>query len=115
MISRLKVPIITRVRIPVDCAIGGKSSAIHRRTQHQNPLWHNWVHQRSETRDKLRKDLGILCVEMEAAGLMDDFHCLVIRSICDYADSHKNKWWQPYTATTAAADAKELLSIIPAQ
>ncbi|PGH34629.1 hypothetical protein GX50_02519 [[Emmonsia] crescens] len=67
------------------------------------------------TRDKLREDLGILCVETEAAGLMDDFSCLVIRGICDYADSHKNKRWQPYAAATAAAYAKELLSLIPAQ
>jgi len=75
----------------------------------------NEVIKDSETRDRLRKDLGILCVEMEAAGLMDEFSCLVIRGICDYADSHKNKRWQPYAAATAAAYAKELLSIIPAQ
>ncbi|KAL3482117.1 nucleoside phosphorylase domain-containing protein [Aspergillus californicus] len=65
------------------------------------------------TRDLLRKDTGILCVEMEAAGLMDTFPCLVIRGICDYADSHKNKRWQPYAAATAAAYMKELLTIIP--
>jgi hypothetical protein len=45
---------------------------------------------------------------------MNSFPCLVIRGICDYADSHKNKRWQPYAAATAAACAKELLSIIPA-
>ena len=50
---------------------------------------------------------------MEAAGLMDSFPCLVIRGICDYADSHKNKKWQPYAAATAAAYMKELLSVIP--
>jgi nucleoside phosphorylase len=43
------------------------------------------------TRDKLVQELGILCFEMEAAGLMDNFPCLVIRGIGDYADSHKNK------------------------
>jgi nucleoside phosphorylase len=75
----------------------------------------NEVIKDSEIRDKLRTDLGILCVEMEAAGLMGEFSCLVIRGICDYADSHKNKIWQPYAAATAAAYAKELLSIIPAQ
>jgi nucleoside phosphorylase len=75
----------------------------------------NEVIKDSETRDKLRTDLGILCVEMEAADLMDEFSCLVIRGICDYADSHKNKRWQPYAAATAAAYTKELLSIIPAQ
>ncbi|KAI1192144.1 hypothetical protein F5B17DRAFT_437029 [Nemania serpens] len=62
-------------------------------------------------RDKLRKDLGedVLCVEMEAAGLMDNFPCIVIRGICDYADSHKNKVWQEHAAGLAAAYAKELL------
>ena len=55
-----------------------------------------------------------MCFEMEAAGLMNDFGCLVIRGICDYADSHKNKKWQPYAAATAAACAKEILSVIPA-
>jgi len=67
------------------------------------------------TRDQLNSDLGgVLCFEMEAAGLMNFFPCLVIRGICDYADSHKNKQWQPYAAAAAAACAKELLSIIPA-
>lgn len=46
---------------------------------------------------------------------MDSFPCLVIRGICDYADSHKNKIWQPYAAAVAAAYAKELLLVIPAQ
>ena len=40
---------------------------------------------------------------------------MVIRGICDYADSHKNKIWQPYAAATAAAYAKELLRVIPGQ
>ncbi len=50
---------------------------------------------------------------MEAAGLMDNFPCLVVRGICDYADTHKNKQWQPYAAATAAAYAKELLNTVP--
>ena len=44
---------------------------------------------------------------------MDNFPCLVIRGICDYADSHKNKRWQQYAAATAAAYAKEIISVIP--
>jgi nucleoside phosphorylase len=51
----------------------------------------------------------ILCFEMEAAGLMNHFPCLVIRGVCDYSDSHKNKRWQGYAAMTAAAYAKALL------
>ncbi|PQE05542.1 ankyrin repeat-containing protein [Rutstroemia sp. NJR-2017a BBW] len=69
----------------------------------------------AKLRDKWAKDKGIFCFEMEAAGLMDSFPCLVIRGICDYADSHKNKVWQPYAAATAAAYAKELLHVIPGQ
>ncbi|KAH7143738.1 hypothetical protein EDB81DRAFT_796262 [Dactylonectria macrodidyma] len=65
------------------------------------------------TRDRLMKQLNMACFEMEAAGLMDDFPCLVIRGICDYADSHKNKVWQPYAAAAAAAYSKELLNFIP--
>jgi len=75
----------------------------------------NMVVKDSATRDRLKKDMDILCVEMEAAGLMNSFPCLVIRGICDYADSHKNKRWQPYAAAVAAAYMKELLMIIPAQ
>ncbi|KAK6516883.1 hypothetical protein TWF506_006767 [Arthrobotrys conoides] len=68
----------------------------------------------AQTRDRLSSQLdGAICFEMEATGLMNHFPCLVIRGICDYADSHKNKLWQPYAAATAAACAKELLSIIP--
>jgi len=52
---------------------------------------------------------------MEAAGLMDDFPCLVIRGISDYADSHKNWKWQQYAAATAAAYAKTLLSLVTPQ
>jgi nucleoside phosphorylase len=75
----------------------------------------NQVMRSAADRDRLSAELGgVLCFEMEAAGLMNSFPCLVIRGICDYADSHKNKRWQPYAAATAAAYAKEVLSIIPA-
>ena len=60
-------------------------------------------------RDRLSAERGVLCFEMEAAGLMDHFPCIVIRGICDYSDTHKNKKWQGYVAMTAAAYAKDLL------
>jgi nucleoside phosphorylase len=65
-------------------------------------------------RDSLAVEKNILCFEMEAAGLMNRFPCLVIRGICDYADSHKNKDWQGYAAMAAAAYANALLRrIVP--
>ena len=74
----------------------------------------NRVIKDAKTRDQLSSELnGVLAFEMEAAGITDGFSCLVIRGICDYADSHKQKKWQSYAATTAAAYAKELLLTIP--
>lgn len=74
----------------------------------------NKVIKDGRARDQLARELGILCFEMEAAGLVDTFPCLVIRGICDYADSHKNKQWQDYAAATAAGYAKELLYMVHA-
>ena len=34
---------------------------------------------------------------------------LVIKGVCDYADSHKSKKWQNYAAATAAAATKGFL------
>lgn len=61
------------------------------------------------TRDRLREEFNAKCVEMEAAGLMNNFPCIVIRGICDYADAYKNDDWQKYAALSAAAFAKEFL------
>ena len=74
----------------------------------------NQVMRSAAERDRVSTELGgVLCFEMEAAGLMNSFPCLVVRGVCDYADSHKNKQWQAYAAGTAAAYAKEVLSVIP--
>jgi len=67
----------------------------------------------ADARDRLAEKEGVLCFEMEAAGVMDRFPCVVIRGICDYSDTHKNDIWQGYAAATAAAYAKELLGVIP--
>jgi len=64
-------------------------------------------------RNELIRDVGdILYFEMEAAGLMTKFSCIVIRGISDYADSHKNDAWQHFAAAAAAACTKELLSYL---
>ncbi|KAF2003275.1 purine and uridine phosphorylase, partial [Amniculicola lignicola CBS 123094] len=65
-------------------------------------------------RDQLGAELGALCFEMEAAGLLNSFPSLMIRGISDYSDSHKNKDWQFYAAVNAAAYAKELICTVPA-
>ncbi|KAL3458987.1 nucleoside phosphorylase domain-containing protein [Aspergillus heterothallicus] len=73
----------------------------------------NQVMKDATKRDRLATELGVYCFEMEAAGLMDQLPCLVIRGICDYCDSHKHKQWQGYVALSAAVYAKLLLGIVP--
>lgn len=64
-------------------------------------------------RDRMAATRGVLCFEMEAAGLMNDFPCLVIRGISNYSDTHANAEWNGYAALAAAAYAKELLKVMP--
>ncbi|KAF2398579.1 purine and uridine phosphorylase [Trichodelitschia bisporula] len=61
-------------------------------------------------REWLRKKC--ICFDMEAAGLMNNFPCLVVRGISDYCDGNKNDAWQNYASAVAAAYTKTLLSVI---
>jgi nucleoside phosphorylase len=64
------------------------------------------------TRDRIAKELGVLCFDNQSAGIMSDFPFLVIRGISDYSDSHKSRLWQGYAAATATAYTTELLKFI---
>ena len=64
-------------------------------------------------RDRLAEHHGVLCFEMEAAGALADFPCMVIRGIADYCDSHKSDHWHGYAASVAAAYARQLFFHIP--
>ncbi|KAL7957643.1 hypothetical protein V8C34DRAFT_171260 [Trichoderma compactum] len=61
-------------------------------------------------RDQIAKQYDIIAFEMEGAGLWDECPCIVVKGICDYSDSHKNKIWQPFAAATAAAAVKAMLA-----
>ncbi|KAL6892083.1 ankyrin repeat protein [Trichoderma evansii] len=91
-----------------------------RKEEEDNPAIHygliasaNQLMKDALVRDRMAAEMDVLCFEMEAAGLMNHFPCLIIRGICDYSDSHKNKEWQGYAAMAAAAYAKDLLYRIP--
>ncbi|KAK2743346.1 hypothetical protein FQN55_007281 [Onygenales sp. PD_40] len=68
----------------------------------------------SVERDRIDSQYGnlILCFEMEAAGLMNNFPCLVIRGISNYADSHKHDHWRSRAIAAASAYTKALLNMI---
>ncbi|KAL7904346.1 hypothetical protein GGI35DRAFT_472426 [Trichoderma velutinum] len=61
----------------------------------------------AKQRDRLAQQYGLLCFEMEAAGALADFPCMVIRGISDYCDSHKNDYWHGFAAAAAAAYARQ--------
>ncbi|BCS05560.1 uncharacterized protein AKAW2_81361A [Aspergillus luchuensis] len=92
------MPKYTRCDSLVDPLSGSDNCA--RESQHGEGHVHygliasgNQVIKDAHFRDSLNKSLGgnVLCVEMEAAGLMNNFPCVVIRGICDYADSKRLK------------------------
>ncbi|KAL4985113.1 hypothetical protein BDW68DRAFT_189921 [Aspergillus falconensis] len=62
-----------------------------------------------EHRDNLVKSEGVIGFEMEAAGVWNNISCIIIKGVCDYADSHKNKAWQAYAAAAGASTAKAFL------
>ncbi|KAL7927523.1 hypothetical protein ACQKWADRAFT_325108 [Trichoderma austrokoningii] len=104
-----------------DCSKCDDSMAMERGLSERHGLHYglvasgNQVIKSAEQRDKLYRkfDENILCIETEAAGLMNDFPCIVIRGISDYADSHTNLAWEEYAAAAAAACAKTFLDVVP--
>ncbi|KAL3467203.1 hypothetical protein BJX64DRAFT_283926 [Aspergillus heterothallicus] len=60
-------------------------------------------------RQEIANKQDVVAFEMEAAGLWDILPCVIIKGVCDYADSHKNKKWQGYAAGTAACCTKSFL------
>ena len=60
-------------------------------------------------RDRIAKEQNVIAFEMEGAGFWEELPCLVVKGVCDYADSHKDKSWQPFAAATAAATMRALL------
>jgi nucleoside phosphorylase len=69
----------------------------------------NMVMKSSEDQDQIAAREDVTAFEMEGAGAWDNFPCLIIKGVCDYADSHKSKKWQNYAAATAAACMKAFL------
>lgn len=69
----------------------------------------NTVIKSGEDRDRIATEHNLIAFEMEGAGAWDEVPCIVVKGICDYADSHKNKAWQDFAAATAASVAKAIL------
>lgn len=60
-------------------------------------------------RDELAAENDVIGFEMESAGIWDYLPTILIKGVCDYSDSHKNKRWLQYAAATAAACTQAVL------
>ncbi|EHK47251.1 hypothetical protein TRIATDRAFT_239796 [Trichoderma atroviride IMI 206040] len=69
----------------------------------------NTVMKSGEDRDRIASTHNIIAFETEGAGAWDEIPCIVVKGICDYADSHNNEAWQDFAAATSAAVAKAIL------
>ncbi|KAK4076921.1 uncharacterized protein Triagg1_3888 [Trichoderma aggressivum f. europaeum] len=69
----------------------------------------NSVMKSGEHRDKIAEEQKVIALEMEGAGVWDEIPCIIVKGVCDYADSHKNDLWQRYAAATAASVMKAVL------
>ncbi|KAK6540680.1 hypothetical protein TWF694_008073 [Orbilia ellipsospora] len=107
------------------CEASNERKAVHRvsRQGGGQPVVHrglilsgSLVIKNPEDRDLLRRGHeDAICYEMEAAGIMNEIPCLVVRGICDYADTHKQDAWHCYAAAAAATYGKAILCKINGQ
>ncbi|KAL7764023.1 hypothetical protein ACKLNR_005168 [Fusarium oxysporum f. sp. zingiberi] len=96
-------------RVSVEEDEGGPTVVVHRGTIASGEL----VIKDGNLRDDLSERYNVLCFETEAAGVLTNFPCMVIRGISDYSDSHKNDIWHGYAAAAAAAYARALFFHMP--
>ncbi|CAG8218534.1 unnamed protein product [Penicillium olsonii] len=87
-----------------------------RHNRHNQPVIHfgliasgDTVLKSGAVRDKISRETKAIAFEMEGSGAWETIPCIIVKGVCDYADSHKNKLWQDYAAMTAAASAKAFL------
>jgi nucleoside phosphorylase len=93
-----------------------ESTAAQRKLKLHDPIIHfglvasgDTVMKSGEERDIIAAKEKVIAFEMEGAGVWNNFPCIEIKGVCDYADAHKNKKWQGYAATAAAACMRALL------
>lgn len=72
----------------------------------------------AKARDEIADATGVMAVEMEGSGVAEvtwqgTRGYLIVRGICDYANDAKNKEWQPYAATAAAAFVRRMIESMP--
>lgn len=78
----------------------------------------NLVVKKGELRDEIEKKHKAIAIEMEGSGIADaarytNVGFIVIRGVCDYADSLKDDTWHNYAAVVAASYTVTLIKYLP--
>ncbi|CBF83450.1 hypothetical protein AN3077.2 [Aspergillus nidulans FGSC A4] len=61
-------------------------------------------------RDEIARKEKVIGFEMEGAGVLEKYSMYHYQGcVCDYADSHKSKYWQAYAAAAGVSAAKSFL------
>jgi hypothetical protein len=59
--------------------------------------------------NQLAETKKVIRFKIEEARICETFLCIIIKGVCGYADSYKNKIWQNYVSVTAASCVKVFL------
>ncbi|KAL3474770.1 putative kinesin light chain [Aspergillus californicus] len=60
-------------------------------------------------REEIVRKEKVIGFDVEGAWIWDNVPCIIIKGVCDYADSHKSMLWQAYAAATGASVTKAFL------
>ena len=60
-------------------------------------------------RERMFRKEKAIGFDMESAAVWEYLPTVIVKGVCDYADSHKNKLWQDYAAASAAACTRAIL------
>lgn len=99
-----------RLKMKIEGVDSRQGNEIQKPDIHFGPIASGDVVMKSgEDRDMIAERDKVIAFEMEGAGVWDNLPCIIIKGVCDYADSHKNKKWQNFAAATSASAMKALL------
>ena len=107
-------------KVGTTCRACDQDCSVARELKQQDVIVHcrtiassNQVIKTTTKRDKLSAELrSLLCLEIEVVGLINSFPYLVIRGICDYADSQKNKQCQMHAPSWPSKSKKSLIMLL---
>lgn len=95
-----------------DGSIGTTNLTRHEAVQRTSVVLHReilMVIKSGQCRDEISIADKVIVFEMKGAAVWQFLPTIIVKNVSDYADIHKNKEWQGYSAITATACAKAVI------